>query len=178
MAVNMNRVFYTIQRKKQYNKGFTLVELIIVVAILAILVGLLVPQYINHVEKSRKSTDASNLEQLVSAVKIAVADSDYNLDPGGYTVAIRKNDAYLGIDTGSTEENVKKLIQAMKEYTEYDFQGSQASGYTCTDLKLKTDRWTDLGEWSMIYAYIQVKKDSSFLITYFPDDIQDFADAK
>ena len=32
-------------RKKKDNKGFTLVELVIVVAILAILVGLLAPQY-------------------------------------------------------------------------------------------------------------------------------------
>ena len=38
--------------KKTNNKGFSLVELIIVVAIMAILIGVLAPQYIKYVEKS------------------------------------------------------------------------------------------------------------------------------
>ena len=43
------------KQKNLTNKGFSLVELIIVIAIMAVLVGVLAPQYIKYVEKSRVS---------------------------------------------------------------------------------------------------------------------------
>lgn len=50
------------------NKGFSLVELIIVIAIMAILVGVLAPSLIRYVEKTNVSADT----QLADAVKTAV----------------------------------------------------------------------------------------------------------
>jgi len=75
-------------RKKKDNKGFTLVELVIVVAILAILVGILAPQYTKYVEKSRKSADVSNLENLVTAFKTAAADGTTDIKAGTYGIII------------------------------------------------------------------------------------------
>ena len=42
------------KQKSLTNKGFSLVELIIVIAIMAVLVGVLAPQFLKYVEQSRK----------------------------------------------------------------------------------------------------------------------------
>lgn len=61
--------------KKMNNKGFSLVELIVVIAIMAVLVGVLAPQFIKYVESSRKSTDIQNIQQLKTAVEVYAAGS-------------------------------------------------------------------------------------------------------
>ncbi|MDY4429122.1 MAG: type II secretion system protein [Lachnospiraceae bacterium] len=58
------------------NKGFSLIELIVVIAIMAILVGVLAPQFIKYVESSRQSTDIQNAAAVRSAVEVGVANGD------------------------------------------------------------------------------------------------------
>lgn len=64
------------KQKSLTNKGFSLVELIIVIAIMAVLVGVLAPQFIKYVEQSRKSTDIQNAEEIKSAVLADIADGE------------------------------------------------------------------------------------------------------
>lgn len=47
--------------KKQSKKGFTLMELLIVVAIIAVLVAIAIPLFTNQLEKAREATDMANL---------------------------------------------------------------------------------------------------------------------
>ena len=60
---------------KKDNKGFSLVELIIVIAIMAVLVGVLAPQFIKYVEQSRRSRDISTAQEIREAVLADIADN-------------------------------------------------------------------------------------------------------
>ena len=63
---------------RKSNKGFTLVELIIVIAIIAILTVVAAPQYIKYVDKARWSKDQNNAASILTAVEAAAID--YNSD--------------------------------------------------------------------------------------------------
>lgn len=69
------------ETKRLGNKGFSLVELIVVIAIMAVLVGVLAPQFIKYVEKSRQGTDITNLDSIKSVVVSYYADKEGNYLP-------------------------------------------------------------------------------------------------
>ena len=58
------------------NKGFSLVELIIVIAIMAILVGVMAPQLIKYIEKSKVSADTQAADSVHTAILTAMMDPE------------------------------------------------------------------------------------------------------
>ena len=60
-------------RKKQ---GFTLAELLIVVAIIAVLVGIAIPVFTSQLEKAREATDAANIRDAYAEVMTKAISTD------------------------------------------------------------------------------------------------------
>lgn len=58
------------------NKGFTLMELIIVIAIMAILVGLIVPLLHIYLNKSELTSDLNICDSIQTAITVAMNDPD------------------------------------------------------------------------------------------------------
>jgi prepilin-type N-terminal cleavage/methylation domain-containing protein len=81
--------------KKMNNKGFSLVELIVVVLIMAIIAVALAPQVMKWVENSRKSTDCNNYDSIVSAVNVSIADEKVMKAIGFMKTDAKTNDFHI-----------------------------------------------------------------------------------
>ena len=88
--------------RKNNKKGFTLAELLIVVAIIAVLVAIAIPVFTNQLEKSREATDEANTRSLyaetVAAVLAEDASATTTLKDATLTV---EKDNTTGICTGT-----------------------------------------------------------------------------
>lgn len=67
------------------NKGFSLIELIIVIAIMAVLIGVLAPIMVKYVEKANITSDQQMLDAIYQATVYAMADADISDDPASKT---------------------------------------------------------------------------------------------
>lgn len=59
-----------IYQKKKNGRGFTLIELIIAIAILVILTGILAPQFLKYIERSRRAVCLSDMDALIREYQV------------------------------------------------------------------------------------------------------------
>lgn len=96
-------------------EGFSLVELIIVIAIMAILVGVVALAVLPNIEKSKESKDFATLDAVCSALNAAVASSQ----------ASASDKFPLSDCTASATDKVKKAV--------YENLGDGSKTLTCSN---------------------------------------------
>ncbi len=126
-------------KKKLNKKGFSLVELIVCIAILAVLVGLIAPALISNIEKSRESKDLQTLDTIAAAIQYALADEAANKAARGLKNGYHKlSDMNNKVTQDAVEIDITKFNALVREYLKkdatgemkFDFESGSASGKT------------------------------------------------
>lgn len=122
----------TRRRERERQRGFTLIELMIVVAIIAILAGILIPNFVNARAQAQTAACESNLRQIATALELYYADNQV-YPPSGSAVP----DTLKGANGVYYLNNTPKDPAATSSTAVYTIAttaqtGTAAAGYTIT----------------------------------------------
>ena len=115
---------------RENKKGFTLAELLIVVAIIGVLVAISIPIFTAQLEKSREATDAANIRSAYAVVSAAALTEDDN-------DTIAKNDT-AGITYSKTATGYQAVVTLKQETDDWTATMDLPGKVTGTPKKGKT----------------------------------------
>ncbi len=142
--------------KKTNNKGFSLVELIIVIAIMAILVGAIAPALIRYIDKSRKSNDVTSAKTIKTAIETALGNEDiyaYLTNTDDITV-VTVNPGQATEETGGSTSKAIDITGCSDTKNGVTFTVSDVVSFA------KTEIGTNIGEKTPKLKYKKANKDS------------------
>ena len=90
---------------KNKKKGFTLIELIIVIATIAIIAAIAIPRFGSAAKDAKASADKANAKNIANAVTMAIAEGDFSSDTTDTKIEI-------------TEGNLGKYLQSIPTTSE------------------------------------------------------------
>ena len=127
-------------KKLKDKKGFTLVELIVVLVILAILAALLIPSLTGYIDKANKEKVVSETRMVAMAVQTELSGAGKDL-----STSAKVNEWKSTAATGSSAASEGAYIKEIKDLAEV-FDSNTSATFTATagkDGTLKTVKYND-----------------------------------
>jgi len=134
------------------HRGFTLLELLVVVAIIALLAAILFPVFVKVREKARSATCQSNLNQM------GLAEMQYAQDNDEYFTGAGIKGPYTAYDHITWMEELYPYTKDADVFlcpSETHGEGTlaNAAGYNCAGLQANADVFNQINVQGICYAY-------------------------
>jgi len=139
--------------KRTNKKGFTIVELVIVIAVIAILAAVLIPTFGGVIEKAQKS---ANEQDAANTYKQLIAEDKYLGNLNLNTTSDTAVDLYIVVEDNTTADediiyevvNGKIALSTVKDVTDI---ANTYEALTANDAKLN-------GNYTNVYVYVGVQQ--------------------
>ena len=128
---------------KRKNKGFTLSELLIVVAIIAVLVAISIPIFSKQLEKSRRAVDIANARSIRSAMTLALNQEDLQITDDSTEIVLHISGSKID---GAVSGNMDHVFIEGVRYPGYNAMWQLFSKYGISD-KIRMKQKSNSIEW-------------------------------
>lgn len=117
-------------KKLKNSKGFTLMEMLIVVAIIAVLIAIAIPTFTNQLEKAREATDMANIRSAYAEVMASALTGDTK--------------AVTGVNYNETDGTWTKVVEATQKVDDWQSAGGAPTigGVENVAAKISGNSWT------------------------------------
>lgn len=106
--------------KKRNNKGFTLIEMLVVIAVIAVLVSIIVPTISSATNKAAAATNAANLRSWKTSLATSYLAGETTVDAkGNVTPAANLGAAPVSVKCGALKKGVAPTVKYSADTNEF-----------------------------------------------------------